>query len=60
VSRGYLAADPSRGPLPERQWLAAVVFVVFAELATLALLRSWPLPVLAAAATGLVMALGDA
>jgi signal transduction histidine kinase len=37
VSKDYLAAGPARGPLPGRQWLAAVVLIACAQLATLAL-----------------------
>ena len=37
MSKDYLAADPARGPLPGRQWLAVVVLIACAQLATLAL-----------------------
>jgi signal transduction histidine kinase len=37
VSKDYLAAGPARGPLPGRQWLAAVVLIACTQLATLAL-----------------------
>ena len=37
MSKDYLAAGPSRGLLPGRQRLAAVVFIACAQLATLAL-----------------------
>jgi len=37
VSKDYLAACPSRRPLPGRQWLAAVALIACAQLATLAL-----------------------
>jgi signal transduction histidine kinase len=37
VSKDYLAAGPSRRPLPGRQWLAAVVLIACGQLATLAL-----------------------
>ena len=37
MSKDYLAAGPSRGLLPGRQWLAAVVLIACTQLATLAL-----------------------
>ncbi len=37
MSKDYLAAGPARGPLPGRQWLAAVVLIACTQLATLAL-----------------------
>ena len=37
MSKDYLAADPALGPLPGRQWLAAIVLIACAQLATLAL-----------------------